>query len=82
MGEDYTPRHQNQQSALVVKCPSVAVSRVFRAAKTAKNGVFQRKTEENRKKPVETGVLPLTNAFESRRVKGGRFFRSRVNTGL
>jgi hypothetical protein len=37
---------------------------------------------ENRKKPVETGLLPLTNAVESRTVKGGRYFRSRVNTGF
>jgi hypothetical protein len=52
-------------------------------AKTPVNdGVFQRNARENRKKPVETEVLPLTNAAESRTVKGGRFFRSRVNTGF
>jgi hypothetical protein len=48
----------------------------------AKTGVFQRNARKNRKKPVETGVLPLTNAVESRTVKGGRLFRSRVNTGF
>jgi DNA-binding protein HU-beta len=31
---------------------------------------------------VETGVLPLTNAAESRKVNGGRFFRTRVITGF
>jgi hypothetical protein len=65
-----------------VKCAPVAVPSVFQAVKTAKNGLFQRKTEENQKKPVETGVLPLTKALESRRVKGGRFFWSRVNKGF
>jgi len=54
----------------------------LRGRKTGENRVFQRKTKENRKKPVETGVLPLTNAFESRKVNGGRFFRSRINTGF
>jgi hypothetical protein len=50
--------------------------------KRAKTVVFQRKTRKNRKKPVETGVLPLTFAAESRKVNGGRFFRSRINTGF
>jgi uncharacterized protein YfaT (DUF1175 family) len=52
------------------------------ATKSGKNRVFQRNARENRKKPVETQVLPLTNAVESRTVKGGRLFRSRVNTGF
>jgi hypothetical protein len=50
--------------------------------KRAKNDVFQRKTRKNRKKPVETRVCPLTIASESRKVNGGRFFRSRINTGF
>jgi DNA-binding protein HU-beta len=44
--------------------------------------LFRRKARENRKKPVETQVFPLTNASESRKVNGGRFFRSRINTGV
>jgi hypothetical protein len=44
--------------------------------------VFQRKTRENRKNPVETDVLPLTFAAGSRKVNGGRFFRTRINTGF
>jgi hypothetical protein len=44
--------------------------------------VFQRKTRKNRKNPVETDVLPLTIASESRKVNGGRFFRTRVNIGF
>jgi hypothetical protein len=52
------------------------------APKTAKFGVFQRKTRENPKNPVETGLFPLTIASESRKVNGGRFFRTRVNTGF
>jgi hypothetical protein len=39
-----------------------------------KNRVFQRNARENRKKPVETRVLPLTNAAPSRTVNGGTFF--------
>jgi hypothetical protein len=66
----------------VAKCAPVAVPSAFQAAKTGKKGVFQRKTDENRKKPVETEVLPLTNASRSRRVKGGGSFESRVNTGF
>jgi DNA-binding protein HU-beta len=52
------------------------------AQNRAKIRLFQRKARENRKKPVETRVLPLTNASESRKVNGGRFFRSRINTGF
>ncbi|HTV15419.1 MAG TPA: hypothetical protein VME68_11935 [Acidobacteriaceae bacterium] len=48
----------------------------------AKFGRFPEKTRKNRKKPVETRVLPLTNAVESRKVNGGRFFRTRVITGV
>jgi hypothetical protein len=51
----------------------------FAVDQKPKNG---KKTEENRKKPVETGVLLLTIASKSRKVNGGRFSRTRVNTGL
>src|SRR5580700_7627188 len=50
--------------------------------KTAFLDLFQRKTRKNRKNPVETGLLPLTIVSESRKVNGGRFFRTRVNTGF
>jgi hypothetical protein len=58
------------------------VSGPARLPKTPKSTVFQRKTRENRKNPVETGLFPLTNAAESRTVNGGRFFRTRVFTGF
>jgi len=34
-----------------------------------KIGLGSRKTEENRRKPVETGLLPLTKVLENRIVK-------------
>ncbi|MGA7884141.1 MAG: hypothetical protein WCA44_00260 [Acidobacteriaceae bacterium] len=52
------------------------------SAKTPKSRFFLKKTEENRKKPVETGLFPLTNALRRRKVNGGNFFRTRVNTGF
>ncbi|MFP5230848.1 MAG: hypothetical protein ACLGXA_24795 [Acidobacteriota bacterium] len=61
---------------------SIAHFSRLQGAKPAKKGDFQKKTRENRKKPVETRVFPLTNASESRKVNGGRFFRSRINTGF
>jgi hypothetical protein len=58
------------------------VAQAANPEKAAISAVFQRKTRKNRKNPVETRVLPLTNAAESRKVNGGRFFRTRVNTGF
>jgi hypothetical protein len=55
---------------------------VHQARKSAKNRLFQRNARKNRKKPVETRDLPLTKLSESRKVNGGRFFRTRVNTGF
>jgi hypothetical protein len=69
----------------VLKRPEPLAARLSvtpKPQKTAKSTVFQRKTRENRKNPVETGVLPLTNAAESRKVNGGRFFRTRVIIGF
>jgi hypothetical protein len=37
--------------------------------KTAENPLKSRKTDKNRRKPVETGVLPLTKLSENRIVK-------------
>jgi hypothetical protein len=47
-----------------------------------KLSTFSGKTQENRKKPVETGLLALTIAAESRKVNGGRFSLTRMNTGF
>jgi DNA-binding protein HU-beta len=47
-----------------------------------KSGIFRRETRKTRKKPVETALFPLTNALESRKVNGGRYFRTRVITGF
>ncbi|HTV82171.1 MAG TPA: HU family DNA-binding protein [Acidobacteriaceae bacterium] len=41
------------------------------SAKPPKSRFFLKKTEESRKKPVETGLLPLTNALQRRKVNGG-----------
>ena len=40
--------------------------------KPAKNSQFPKKTEKNRRKPVEMRCFPLTNPAESRKVNGGR----------
>jgi hypothetical protein len=45
-------------------------------------GIFPAKPRKSRKKPVETALLQLTFVFESRKVNGGRFFRTRVITGF
>jgi len=60
-----------------IAVPAAALSR-----KQAKNRGFPEKCQEKPQKPVETRVLPLTNAAESRKVNGGRFFPSRINTGF
>jgi hypothetical protein len=41
-----------------------------------------KKPEKNSKKPVETGLLLLTKLFESRKVNGGGFSFTRINTGF
>jgi hypothetical protein len=51
-------------------------------AKCPKSARKPRKTGKNRKKPVETGLLLLTKFFKSRKVNGGGFSRTRINTGL
>jgi hypothetical protein len=56
--------------------------RAFPPRKSVIFWVFQRKTRENRKKPVETGLFPLTIAAGSRKVNGGRFFRTRASIGF
>jgi hypothetical protein len=38
--------------------------------------------EENRKKPVETRLLLLTKLLKRRKVNGGGFSRTRINTGF
>jgi hypothetical protein len=40
------------------------------------------KSQQNPKKPVETRLLLLTKALKSRKVNGGGFSRTRINTGL
>jgi hypothetical protein len=47
-----------------------------------KLSTFPEKTRKSRKKPVETGLLALTIAVESRKVNGGRFSLTRMNTGV
>jgi hypothetical protein len=39
-------------------------------------------THKTREKPVETRLLLLTKALKSRKVNGGGFSRTRINTGL
>jgi hypothetical protein len=68
----------------VLKRAEAAGSAPFRLSKGPKMGKIKRfpeKNQEKPQKPVETGVFLLTNAAESRRVNGGRFFRTRVITG-
>jgi hypothetical protein len=69
--QDYTPRQQRISRGDPRKTPLRAAS-VPRNPR--KNRVFQRNARKNRKKPVETRVLALTNAPQSRTVKGGTFF--------
>jgi hypothetical protein len=47
--------------------------------KPAKIGQFPKKTEKNRRKPVEMRCFPLTNPAESRKVNGGRVSLDRIN---
>jgi hypothetical protein len=54
----------------------------LRVPKTGQNRPFPDKNQEKPQKPMETQVFPLTNVSESRKVNGGRFFRSRINTGF
>jgi hypothetical protein len=55
--------------------------RTWREANGSKSARKPNKTEKNRKKPVETGLLLLTKFFKSRKVNGGGFSQTRINTG-
>jgi hypothetical protein len=73
---------QKSASCAGVKPAWAAVFVAHQAENPAKSRLFQRNAWKNRKKPVETRLLPLTKPAESRKVNGGRFFRTRVNTGF
>jgi hypothetical protein len=74
--QDRTARPINRVDFLyfqhTAKARSGADSKNIPALKTAKTSQFPKKTEKNRRKPVEMRCFPLTNAAESRKVNGGR----------
>jgi hypothetical protein len=59
-------------SQRAAKARSQAGFRSIPRLKPAKISQFPKKTEKNRRKPVEIRCFPLTNPAESRKVNGGR----------